>query len=216
MATPVGAKTFYGDLKLCAKTKTYSGWETHNRGDRGDGWGPVHGILVHDTVTKSTQGAVDMCRAGITQANGDVLPGPLYQIVVDKQGVCHLIGWGRANHAGTGDPAVLERVIKEQLPYPKPRFANGQKGGVDGNARFYGIAMLNMGDGKDPFPAAQVDAAATAAAVLCHLHNWTDLSVIGHKDWQLGKVDPTGLSMTDFRARVKARRKVVDGALRSR
>lgn len=212
MATPVGATTFYGDLKdlLPGKVKTYDGWATHNRGTRGDGWGPVHGVAIHHTVTKSTQSAVQMCWDGYSG-----LPGPLYPIVVDKTGAVHLVGWGRCNHAGTGDPAVLDHLIREELPFPKPRYAEGEAGGVDGNARLYGIAMLNMGDGEDPFPSAQLNSAATAAALLCAIHGWTERSVVGHKEWQRGKTDPS-MGMGSFRTRVRNQRKRVDAYFKAR
>jgi hypothetical protein len=209
VSNPLGAAAFYRGLKQVAQTRTYSGWETHNRGDRGDGWGPVNGVLIHHTVTKSTASAIAACRKGVTQAGGSFLPGPLYNLLVDKQGVVHLIGWGRANHAGNGDDDVLRAIIREQLPFPRPNEAN-----TDGNARLYGIGLLNMGDGKDPYPVAQLDAAADASAVLCSLHAWSEGSVAGHKEWQPGKIDPV-FGMDGFRARVKGRRRRVDQILRA-
>jgi len=207
MATPLGAATFYGDLKdlLPGKVKTYPGWERHNRGTRGDGWGPVHGVMIHHTVTKSTSAAIELCRTGHSG-----LPGPLYNVVVNKSGICHLIGWGRANHAGMGDSDVLAHVLREELPYPRPNETD-----VDGNARFYGIALLNMGDGEDPFPKAQLDSAASAAALICAIHGWSERSVIGHKEWQPGKIDPR-FGMGSFRTRVRVRRQHVDAYFRGR
>jgi len=194
MATPVGAATFYGDLKELVKTREWEGWRTRNRGSRGDGWGPVHGVMIHHTVTKSTESAIRLCRDGHSE-----LPGPLYSVVVDKAGIAHLIGWGRVNHAGKGDDDVLRHVIAESYPLPAPNEAN-----TDGNARFYGIAMLNLGDGVDEFTAAQLTTAATVAALLCGLHGWTERSVIGHKEWQPGKIDPR-YSMSAFRTKVGSR-----------
>lgn len=207
MATPMSAATFYGDLKdlLPGKVKTYQNWTTHNRGKRGDGWGPVHGVMVHHSVTASNQGAVDLCRRGY-----DGLPGPLYPIVVDKAGMVHLVGWDRCNHAGLGDDDVLQAVKAERYPLPKPNETN-----TDGNARFYGICLLNWGNGKDEYTSAQLHSAATAAALLCGLHGstWTEKSVIGHKEWQKGKVDPT-YSMGSFRRRVAGKLTVVRKHLR--
>lgn len=199
MATPVSAATFYGDLKDLVPVREWDGWRTHNRGKRGDGWGPVHGVLIHHTVTKSTKSAIQACYSGVQQADG-FLPGPLYNVVVDKQGTAHLIGWGRANHAGKGDDDVLRALIAEQT-LPTPNESN-----TDGNARLYGIAMLNLGDGVDEFTSAQLQTAATAAALLCSLHGWSERSVAGHKQWQPGKIDPR-LSMSAFRTRVAGRQK---------
>jgi len=161
--------------------------------------------MIHHTVTKSTKSAIAMCRDGHS-----ALPGPLYNVVVNKSGVCHLIGWGRANHAGMGDDDVLQAVMREELPFPKPNESN-----TDGNARFYSIALLNLGDGDDPYPRAQLNAAATAAALLCAYHGWSERSVIGHKEWQAGKIDPT-VAMGSFRTLVRRRRAVVDKLFRGR
>ncbi|MGW2512542.1 hypothetical protein ACWC0A_24770 [Streptomyces scopuliridis] len=44
-----------------------------------------------------------ICRDGHS-----TLPGPLCHGVIGKDGVVHLVGYGRANHAGGGDPLVLK------------------------------------------------------------------------------------------------------------
>jgi hypothetical protein len=137
------------------------------------------------------------------------LPGPLSLAGVTKAGAIHLVGYGRCNHAGGGDPVVLDRVIAERTPYPKPRFDNDDPGAVDGNRHFYGFEMINRGDGVDEWPAAQLEATAAAAASICHKHGWTEKSVIGHKEWQKGKPDPR-FDMNAFRKRVK---KYIDAAV---
>lgn len=43
---------------------------------------------------------------------------------------------------------------------------------------------------------------ARAAAAVCKAHGWNAHSVIGHKEWQPGKIDPYGIDMDKFRARV--------------
>jgi hypothetical protein len=43
---------------------------------------------------------------------------------------------------------------------------------------------------------------ARAAAAVCKAHGWNEHSVIGHKEWQPGKIDPHGVDMDKFRARV--------------
>lgn len=198
MGKPMSAATFYGGLKELVKVREWDGWRTRNRGSRGDGWGiternptGVHGVLIHHSVTKSTESAIRLCRDGHSE-----LPGPLYQVVVDKAGTAHLIGWGRVNHAGLIDDDVMRALIDERYPLPAPNEAN-----TDGNARLYGIAMLNMGDGQDEFTAAQLQTTATAAALLCGLHGWSERSVVGHKEVQPGKIDPR-YSMSSFRKRV--------------
>ncbi|MER6059490.1 peptidoglycan recognition protein family protein [Streptomyces albidoflavus] len=197
MATPLTAVTAFGVLKDVAKVQEWAGWRTRNRGSRGDGWGPVNGIMVHHTVTADSESAIKLCRDGHAD-----LPGPLYPILIDKKGTVHLVGWGRCNHAGAGDSDVLAAVIAERYPLPKPNDAR-----TDGNARFYGVALLNMGSASDKVPAAQRKALVNVLAALVHAHKgWTGDSVIGHKEWQAGKIDPL-MSMKGLRADVEKRRK---------
>lgn len=190
MATPVSAARFQGDVKDLVKTLNHGQWASHNRGTRGDGWGPVHGVIIHHFGPyKSLSGAIDLAYDGRSD-----LPGPLYHGLIDTQGTLHLIGWGRANHAGAGDADVLRHVTAEDYPLPRP-----DHNSVDGNARFYGICLLNRGDGKQKYPTKQLAAAAKVAALLCSYHQgWTERSVIGHKEWEAGKIDPS-LPMSRFR-----------------
>ncbi|MEH0627814.1 N-acetylmuramoyl-L-alanine amidase [Streptomyces stelliscabiei] len=201
MAPPLSASKFLAALKAeGVRVVEVGDWETHNREGHG-AWGPVNGVMVHHTVTKGTANTVAICRAGYSG-----LPGPLCHGVVAKDGAIHLVGYGRANHAGSGDDDVLQAVIGEK-PLPAPNEAN-----TDGNARFYGFECENLGDGKDPWPAVQVEAMVRAAAALCRAHGWGkdgDTSVIGHKEWQPGKPDPLGpgVSMPEIRKRVAERLK---------
>lgn len=199
MAAPLSAAAFLAALKAeGVKVVEVGGWRTHSRAGHG-AWGEVHGVMVHHTVTSGTANTVAICRDGYTS-----LPGPLCHGVVAKDGAVHLVGYGRANHAGSGDGDVLRAVIGEKS-LPGPDEAN-----TDGNACFYGFECENLGDGKDPWPGAQVEAMVRAAAALCRAHGWGkdgDTSVIGHKEWQPGKVDPLGVSMPDIRKRVAERLK---------
>lgn len=193
MATPIAAARIGGDVKDFVKTRFHTGWAGHNRGSRGTGWGPVHGVMIHHFGPYSTvSGAVQYARTG-----SSALPGPLYPVLVEPSGLVHVVGWGRCNHAGNGDGDVLQAVISERYPLPRPNGAT-----VDGNSRFYGICLINRGDGKQEYPARQLEAAAAVSAYLVKGHQgWTERSVIGHKEWQPGKIDPT-YSMSAFRRRV--------------
>jgi hypothetical protein len=168
----------------------------HNRAGHG-AWGPVHGVMIHHTVTKGTANTVEICRTGYTD-----LPGPLCHGVIAKDGTVYVVGYGRANHAGLGDPDVLNAVIAESYATVPP--ADNQTS-VDGNARFYGFECENLGDGKDPWPDAQLLAIEKVAAALCKAHGWSEKSVIGHLEWQPGKVDPRGFAMAGMRVRVRNR-----------
>ncbi|MGW4728083.1 N-acetylmuramoyl-L-alanine amidase [Streptomyces shenzhenensis] len=194
MATPMSAAEFLAALRAEGVTVVEVGdWRTHNRNHKG-AWGPVHGLMVHHTVTKGTENTVKICRDGYAS-----LPGPLCHGVIAKDGRVHLVGYGRANHAGLGDGDVLQAVIAESA-LPADNEAN-----TDGNARFYGFECENLGDGKDPWPEAQLLAIERVAAAICRAHGWGERSVIGHLEWQPGKVDPRGFTMDTMRTRVAKR-----------
>ncbi|MFD7866466.1 N-acetylmuramoyl-L-alanine amidase [Streptomyces sp. NPDC057682] len=196
MSTPMSASTFLAALKNEGLTVVQVGdWRTHNRNHKG-AWGPVNGVMIHHTVTRGTASTVRICRDGYP-----ALPGPLCHGVIAKDGRVHLVGYGRANHAGLGDDDVLRAVIAEK-GLPPDNEAN-----TDGNRHFYGFECENLGDGEDPWPAVQLDAIARASAAVCRHHRWTSRSVIGHREWQPGKVDPRGFSMTSMRTRIQERLK---------
>ena len=203
MATPMSASTLLKVLRDAGlNVKEYKSWRTHNRNHKG-AWGPINGVMMHHTVTSAGSNSVALCYNGHS-----TLPGPLCHGVITKSGTVYLVSSGRANHAGSGDPDVLNAVIAESYGANPP--ADNQAS-VDGNARFYGFECVNLGDGKDPWPAAQVDAMVRAAAAICKHYGWSAKSVIAHKEWQPGKIDPRGPgfpSMQEFRKRVQA---VIDG-----
>jgi hypothetical protein len=195
MANPLSADALVNALEGEGVTVVeHDGWRTNNRNHMGP-WGPVNGVMIHHTVTTSTTGTVDLCYNGRSD-----LPGPLCHGVIAKDGTVYLVGNGRANHAGAGDPDVLQAVIDERgtLPAPDQRT-------TDGNARFYGFECVNLGDGKDPWPAAQLEAIERAAAAICRAHGWHAASVIGHLEWTSAKIDPRGFGMAGLRARIAER-----------
>ncbi|GGR18388.1 N-acetylmuramoyl-L-alanine amidase [Streptomyces netropsis] len=196
MASPMSAGTFLGKLKAeGARLVEVDGWRTHNRAGHGP-WGPVHGVMIHHTASTGTAKSVKMCWNGHPD-----LPGPLCHGVIADNGTVHLVGYGRANHAGRGDGDVLRAVIAEKR-LPPVRAAD-----TDGNVHFYGFECVNLGDGKDPWPEEQLEAIERVAAAICRHHGWTERSVIGHKEWRLGKIDPKGFTMDSLRARVHDRLK---------
>ncbi|MDG9703827.1 N-acetylmuramoyl-L-alanine amidase [Streptomyces sp. DH37] len=194
MATPIGASALVAALRREGlRVVEVGNWRTHNRNHVG-AWGPVHGVAIHHTVTSGAAHSVELCRRGYS-----TLPGPLCHGVITKDGTVHLIGHGRTNHAGAGDGDVLRAVINE-APLPPDNAMD-----TDGNRHFYGFECENLGDGRDPWPAAQLDAIERASAALCRHHGWTERSVIGHLEWQPGKVDPRGFSMHWMRERIAER-----------
>ena len=200
MATPPTAAAFVAALRAEGLTVVEVGrWWDHNRNHKGP-WGPVHGVMIHHTVTQGTANTVRICRDGYT-----ALPGPLCHGVIAKDGVVHLVGYGRTNHAGGGDPDTLAAVIDESYDVRPPKPNVGNTDGIDGNRHFYGFECENLGDGKDPWPAAQLEAIEKAGAALCRLHRWGSKSVIGHLEWSDDKSDPRGFTMPSMRDRIADR-----------
>lgn len=204
MAAPTTADSFLAALRAEGVSVVEVGsWRTHNRNAKG-AWGPVHGVLIHHTVSSGTASTVALCRDGHS-----ALPGPLCHGVIAKDGRVHLVGYGRTNHAGGGDPTVLGQIIAENYGDrpTAPRYGEGDSGAVDGNARLFGFECENLGDGKDPWPAAQLNAIERASAAICRLYGWSAKSVLGHLEWSNQKVDPKGFTMLTMRARIAERLK---------
>jgi hypothetical protein len=181
------------------KVEEVGNWATHNRAGHGP-WGPVYGVIIHHTVTSGSAATVAICRDGYAS-----LPGPLCHGVITKDGTVHLVGYGRANHAGGGDPRVLAAVQAEAYAVAPPKPTKGNADGVDGNRSFYGFECENLGDGHDPWPAAQLLAIEKVGAAICRYHKWKAQSVIGHLEWSKDKSDPRGFTMASMRARVSKR-----------
>lgn len=205
MAKPLSADRLVAALKAeGVKVVEYKAWRTHNRNNAG-AWGPVHGVMLHHTASSGTNSSVELCYKGRSD-----LPGPLCHGVIAKNGTCYLVGNGRANHAGSGDRDVLDAVIAER-PLPPDKQAN-----TDGNPHFYGFECINLGTGRDSWPAAQVEAMVRASAAILRAHGWNSASatsVIGHLEWQPGKIDPKtspggdDVWMPSLRARIAERLK---------
>lgn len=200
MAAPLTADRLVAALKAeGVRVVEYKSWRTNNRNHKGP-WGPVNGVMLHHTVTKGTAATVALCYTGHSE-----LPGPLCHGVIAKDGTVYLVGNGRANHAGKGDGDVLKAVVAE-TPLPLENEAD-----TDGNTHFYGFESENLGDGKDPWPDVQVDAMVRASAAICRAHGWKERSVIGHLEWQPGKIDPrvspggADVSMPKTRTRIAER-----------
>lgn len=192
MATPLTADQIVSALRAeGVKVVEYPGWRTHNRNHKGP-WGPVHGVMDHHTVTGPKVDGVRLCHDGHSE-----LPGPLCLGVIRRDGTVHLVGNGRANHAGGGDPDVLHAVAAESYRTRPPVPDVGNSDGIDGNRHFYGYEAENLGDGKDPWPAVQVEAMVRANAALIRAHRskgdkWGAKAAIGHSEWSDDKSDPRG------------------------
>lgn len=191
MASPLSADRFLAALLAeGVRVQEHPGWRTHNRNHKGP-WGPVHGVMLHHTA------GTNSLRTCIEGQSSEV-PGPLCLGLIDKDGIVHLIGYGRTNHAGKGSAAVLA-AVKAESALPRPGADE-----VDGTVHFYGFEIENLGNGRDPYPAAQLDTSERIAAAICRAHGWTAASTIGHGEWTRRKIDPS-FSMPEMRGRIAAR-----------
>ncbi|AXH67240.1 LysM-like peptidoglycan-binding protein [Streptomyces phage Wofford] len=199
MATPMSPAQLEAQLKKWGvKYSKYKSWSSHNRNSKGK-WGPVNGFMVHHTGSDGKDQR-DLLYNGISG-----LPGPLCHFGLAQDGTVWLIGWGRANHAGLGDPDVMSAVMNENYGANPPV---DNESSVDGNARFYGVEIWYSG--SHAMSTAQYAALRKLAAAICDFHKWSEKSVIGHGEWgSPGKWDP-GISsgrmmnMAEVRADIKS------------
>src|SRR5687767_15168011 len=127
MATPLTADRLVAALHAeGVRVVEHPGWRGHHRNHKGP-WGPVHGVMIHHTVTGPKVDGVRLCFNGYTE-----LSGPLCHGVIRRDGSVHLVSDGRANHAGGGDPSVLSAVIDERYNDrpPSPHQHDGSAGAV--------------------------------------------------------------------------------------
>jgi len=194
MAVPLSADRMLAALhREGLEPAEHSGWRTHNRNARGR-WGPVNGVMIHHTAGINS--------LALVWAGRPDLPGPLAHAHAAKNGTVTLVGHGRANHAGRIARNAFNAVVRESAHHPRPSATSGT---LDGNARFYGIEIENLGDRHDPYPDAQYDAAVRWATAICRAHGWLTDSVVGHKETSIeGKIDPS-FDMNAFRRAVASR-----------
>lgn len=194
MATPMTPAQWLANLRAeGVAVRERAGWTTHERDDEtGRAFGPVHGVVIHHTAGRDS---LALCWSGTPD-----LPGPLCHTHLSKTGVATMLSAGRANHAGSFAQNAHAAVLAEASVHPRPDSAEP----VDANDQYYGIEIENLGNGTDPYPAVQFDAAARWAAGICRAHGWTENSVIGHKEGTRRKIDPS-FDMNVFRAAVAAR-----------
>ena len=144
----------------------------------------IQGVLWHhDAAPKSgTYPLRAMLRDG---RKG--LSGPLCHIGFDRDGVVHVVGAGKANHAGTGRvPGVVR---------------NG------GNTRLIGVEMTSTGRGD--WTAAQLREMPKLGAALNAIFGLDASQHWSHKEYSdSGKIDPYGLpgGMAGLRDRIRATR----------
>lgn len=167
-------------------------WETRERDDEtGKAFGPVVGVMIHHTAGTNSESTV-------AYRGNSSAPPPLCHALLAKTGTVYMISNGRANHAGLIARNAHAAVVSQDGSHPVPG-----ADAVDGNDPYYGLEIENLGNGEDPYPPEQYDAAVRYAAAHCRLYGWNADSVMGHKEATRRKVDPS-FSMWDFRRHLRA------------
>ncbi|WP_245910171.1 peptidoglycan recognition protein family protein [Nocardia amikacinitolerans] len=155
------------------KVVEHDGWLGRGHGDFAD----IRGVICHHTAGG---GANDW---SIVQNGRSDLPGPLAQLVLERDGTYRVIAAGVCWHAGRG----------------------AWSGWPTNNANFHtiGIEAVNNGRGQE-WPAVQLDAYKRGcAAILRHIGRTSD-DCVGHKEYSSeGKIDPFGIDMDAFRRDVQ-------------
>jgi hypothetical protein len=163
------------------KVSETGGWQSRGRAGA---YAPF-GVLNHHTATPSASytnpnPTLNMCINGRSD-----LPGPLCQVMIGYDGVCHIIAAGRANHAGQA---------RNSPPIPAG----------DGNAMMVGYEWDYSGT-KPPSPE-QYQAAVLANAAVLRRMGRNSSYAKGHRETSVeGKPDPFGVDLDKLRADIAAR-----------
>lgn len=164
------------------KVAEQPGWLTRGKANMG----VVRGVMCHHTASANPKNmpSLGVLANGVMQKNGRLLPGPLAQLGLGRDGTYYVIAAGLANHAGPG----------------------AWRGIATGNSSFIGIEAEHSGLAGDPWPEVQVDAYARGVAALLTKIGAPVEMCCGHKEYRLPrgyKSDPS-FDMDAFRTRVAA------------
>ena len=136
------------------------------------------GVVCHHTATGAHD--ADFPSLGVVRDGFPDLPGPLCHFGIGRHtGTVFVIAAGKANHAGPGS-----------------------YGDLSGGSSVWGIEAENDGVGEPWGEAALHSYVALCAALARHTGFGAD-GVCAHREWNpVDKIDPAGIDMDDFRARV--------------
>lgn len=182
---------------LDVRVHEHDGWRARRHGALS-----AHVVMVHDSVTgsMSDERAAAFCAAGRRD-----LAGPLYECLVGRDGVAHLVAHGVTWHAGRGNAARLAQARRGQMPLDRELGRPGPDDTSGGNQISHGVALVTYGAG--PYSPEQVEAGHRVVAAYCKAEGWRAAdgagSVIGHGEYSARKIDPE-LNMGVLRARVHA------------
>ncbi|MGX7708979.1 peptidoglycan recognition protein family protein [Methylobacterium sp. Gmos1] len=169
--------TWLADVLRAAglKVAEVAGWQTRGHAELGT----IRMVMLHHTAGPKTGNMPSLTT--VTKGRPD-LAGPLCNVALGRDGTCYVVAAGLAYHAGPG----------------------AWQGIKAGNSSSIGVEAENTGVGE-PWPEVQLDAyARLCAAVLSHV-GAQPIMAVAHREWALPKgrkIDPAGIDMTAFRARV--------------
>lgn len=144
-----------------------------------------YGVLWHHTGTTTSMSNPFPTKNTLIDGRPD-LAGPLCQVGIGYDGVCHVIAAGRANHAG---------ACNGFGPFTSAE---------DGNAQLVGFEIDY--DGTQAMSAAQQDAATRCSTAILKRFKKDQGYAANHKETSTtGKWDTGGMSGDQLRALIKAR-----------
>ncbi|GAB2694151.1 peptidoglycan recognition protein family protein [Thalassiella azotivora] len=163
--------------------RTVDGWKDRGRPPSTGTFNP-RGVLLHHTAAGlATTSNPHPARWTVINGRSD-LPGPLCHVLVDFNGVCHVIAAGRANHAGWA---------RASGPLPEG----------DGNSLYVGIEIDYDPRVQAASPAQKQASLKAAAAIVTRLGHGRRY-VRAHKETSVtGKIDPDRyMPMSEARERI--------------
>lgn len=161
---------------------THPGWQT-----RGYGPGSITDaefVVIHHTG--GTAQSNDYLNFLFVDGRADV-PAPLCNWATRANGQLILGAAERANHAGEGSLATLNKVTSGNYSWKTQEIAPGVDN-FNGNSRSYGNEVMYSG-GAPMTEAAYVTMVLSSAAI-CDAHGWGAWRVIGHREHSGRKIDP--------------------------
>lgn len=151
--------------------------------DRGaDTYGPVRGIIVHETRGSAT--STDAGEIGVLINGREGLSGPIAQLYLSRTGVWHVIASGTCHHVKVGWGGVHEGY---------------------GNDALLGIEAAHAESEDWASKPAQYQSYVRGVAALAAYAGWDATRVGGHREHQPGEKPDPEFSMPAFRTAVAAR-----------
>ena len=187
------------------QARYFSGWET--RGYGVDSIYDAEGIVIHHTGSDSqTDDYLRFLFVGGRPDEG--IPAPLCNFSTDMDGDFWVGAAERANHAGRGSTATLNKVKSGNYDWRNVTIKPGADD-FTGNGYYYGNEVRF--DGGQPMTRAQWITVILSCAAICDFHGWGAWRVIGHKEHTSRKNDPGNTLMYMIRRDVDAALKAGPG-----